>query len=590
MLWNTIRPTIRIQGESVRLRHQSRTRLAKAYSTEGGLPDALGQTRRKVLLPGPGALPVAGVRWALVRLRIHHRQRHDRTHHQGTCRSLSAQGDSRSRPGAPNILAGELVLHDLKLRQAVDGGMFETLGIAFLHLQVSPRKLVEGKFKPSRINVGYPTLRLRARNDGTWNLQGLIADPWPGPFIETPPIQIRNGTVELYPPVETGAAADQLPPSNAGALASKEASATLRSLATARAIIDHSPAILREVSLNITPEFKGSTLLNFDGAASGDGFERITFTGKVDLNTGIIELGAELSGLVISDSLRRKLPPGARRISQALALNGGVVDLTVHRLRYDPASPPESRLQFNMVARLRDGVWECPQLPFSVNNLSADVSIEERAITIKHARGTNGNTVIRASGVVALNGTEKGSMNLHVNLEDLELHDDRLRQRTPPEYMELWDLFKPHGRVNLDVHVTRQSATAPFDWVAKVHCRDVAAVYRHFPYPLEHLTGDLTFEKSTLNVNLNSQNGQPLCISGTIRKPGPDAVVQLDIKAESLPVDEAIKKAIPPDVRKVVDEFNASGLVNMRAKVVRTPMPAHLHAPKGSSDLTPTSI
>ena len=103
----------------------------------------------------------------------------------------------------PNILAGELVLHDLKLRQAVDGGMFETLGIAFLHLQVSPRKLVEGKFKPSRINVGYPTLRLRARNDGTWNLQGLIADPWPGPFIETPPIQIRNGTVELYPPVET---------------------------------------------------------------------------------------------------------------------------------------------------------------------------------------------------------------------------------------------------------------------------------------------------------------------------------------------------------------------------------------------------
>ena len=102
-----------------------------------------------------------------------------------------------------------------------------------------------------------------------------------------------------------------------------------------------------------------------------------------------------------------------------------------------------------MVAQFREGVWECPELPFTVNDLSAVVTIEDRVITIKHARGSNGNTTLSAGGVIMLDGNKKGSMDLHVNLDDLELDDERLRKKTPAEYMELWDLFKPKGRMNL---------------------------------------------------------------------------------------------------------------------------------------------
>ena len=99
----------------------------------------------------------------------------------------------------PDIFAGELVMRDVKLHQAIDGAMFETLRIPYLSLQVNPQKLAKGEFAPSKIVVGTPTLRLRRRKNGTWNLEGLLADPWPGPWIETPPIQIKNGTIELYP-------------------------------------------------------------------------------------------------------------------------------------------------------------------------------------------------------------------------------------------------------------------------------------------------------------------------------------------------------------------------------------------------------
>ena len=284
---------------------------------------------------------------------------------------------------------------------------------------------------------------------------------------------------------------------------------------------------------------------------------------------------------MVSDSLRRKLPPSPWRDSQVTTLTSGVLDLELNRLLYHPGAPPEDRLRCNMVARLRDGVWDCPLLPFPVNNLSAVVTIEDRVITIKHGRGSNGNTNLSARGVIVIEGNKKGFTDLQVELDELELDDDRLRRKTPPEFAELWDLFKPQGRINVGVHVTRARADAPVDWTARVRCRDVAAVYRHFPYPLDHLTGDLIFEKNTVSVALNSLSGRPLQLRGTIWNPGPLAVVKLAVAAESLPVDDAIKNAMPRDVRKVVDGFKASGLVNVNAKLEREPMTGADARPEG---------
>ena len=102
-----------------------------------------------------------------------------------------------------------------------------------------------------------------------------------------------------------------------------------------------------------------------------------------------------------------------------------------------------------------------------------------------------------------------------------------------------------------------------------------------FSYPLDHLTGDLIFEKNTVSVALNSLSGRPLQLRGTIWNPGPLAVVKLAIAAESLPVDDAIKNAMPRDVRKVVDGFKASGLVNVNAKLEREPMTGADARPEG---------
>jgi hypothetical protein len=132
------------------------------------------------------------------------------------------------------------------------------------------------------------------------------------------------------------------------------------------------------------------------------------------------------------------------------------------------------------------------------------------------------------------------------------------------------------------VRIVREKPGEPVDLSATVQCRDVAAVYRHFPYPLDHLTGKLSLAKNTMTFDLQTLKGaKPLSLTGTIENPGVDAIVHLDIQAEAIPIDDAIKNAMPPDVRKVVDQFNPSGVVKAHAKVVRDPWPRDPHHPEG---------
>ena len=86
--------------------------------------------------------------------------------------------------------------------------------------------------------------------------------------------------------------------------------------------------------------------------------------GTIDLLTGEITLEGDLTGLTLSETLRRRIPFEARPAAKGLALNSGVVDIELNRFRYDPRLRPGAACDTRRWRRLREGVWECPNLPF----------------------------------------------------------------------------------------------------------------------------------------------------------------------------------------------------------------------------------
>ncbi len=257
--------------------------------------------------------------------------------------------------------------------------------------------MAQGEIDLHEVHVSHPTLRLRRRRDGTWNIQGLLVYPWPGPWLErSPPILIQNGRVELSEedaesPAESekaaaASAAALIVGSGKGAGPTAERASPLAGLSPPQlpSRPGRGPAILHDLTLKIEPA--GKFLYTFEGTARGDAFDRIIVKGAFDLSTGCLELRGELTGLTLSQALCRRVPCEARPALRALALNGGVVDIELSRFRYDPNAAAAKRVAYGAVARLRDGVWDCPKLPFSINDLSALVRVENDLLTIERHR------------------------------------------------------------------------------------------------------------------------------------------------------------------------------------------------------------
>jgi hypothetical protein len=479
---------------------------------------------------------------------------------------------SSLEPGRVRIrpILGEIVLNQLQLLQRIDGTPFEVLRIPWLNIRINTRKLAKGELEAKEVVVSHPILRLRRRRDGKWNLDGLLADPWPGPWINTPPIYIQNATLELIPDDDT--------PKSQGLNTSE--SDLSQNPPTPLANAKRSSAILRDVMLKVEGNGGGPENIKFEGSARGDVFDKLLLEGTVNLVTGAITLKGDLARMTLSETLRRRIPREAVPTVNKLALNGGMVDIELKRFRYDPSAAPGARLSYHALARLREGVCECSKLPFPVNDLSAWISVEDGTVSIKEAQGSNGPTTLRVEGTMGIGDPSRAPLNMRVDLVDLEL-DQRLRKRTPAEYEDLWDVFKPRGRVSAELRVIRRQTDEPVDLSATVFCRDVAAVYRFFPYPLEHLAGQLTLEKKTLALDLHTVGGQPMRLAGTIQNPGVDAVVKLDIQAEGVQIDETLKNAMPADVLKVVKQFNPQGIVKAHATVFRKPLPLEHDRPEG---------
>jgi hypothetical protein len=518
------------------------------------------------------------------------------------------------------LLKGEVIVTNLQVFQRIDGQQFRTAHVPWLSVRLDPRQVLRGRFETREVIIIQPTLRLCRRSDGTWNFQGLIADPWPAPVIKNPPpIIIRNGKVELIgvdesefgsgSPIDSPSGSARandlardfqvvrtrearkgprgfpaLPVSSLEAMetAVSEAPREFPAIKETEAGLkpnDRGVAILRDVSLRIEAVENGR--FRFEGSARGDLFEKLTLEGSIDPTTGDTVLGGDLAGLTLSENLRRRLPTEIGPSFDALALKRGEIDLEMRRLALHPAAPPGRRFEYEMAAQLYGGVCECPSLPFKVTDLRAFVTVQGGLLSIKHAEGSNGNTILRAAGTMAMERSSSAPLDLRLDLVQLDL-DNRIQDRTPPRYAELWDVFKPSGQVDAYIHLVRQRENGPMGVGATVVCRDVAATYRHFPYRLEHLSGRLTLENQQLAVDMRGLIGErPARLTGTISHPGPDADVRLTINAESVPIDAPFLAALPPEVRKVVDQFHPAGSVKALVRVLRKPMVGPGAKPEG---------
>ena len=428
--------------------------------------------------------------------------------------------------------------------------------LPFVRLQFDPWKMIQGDWEIQKVVVAQPALRLAKGEDGRWNLDSLFANPWPiKPSGKIPAIQIVRGSLEL---VQAG-------PLSAG---------------LGEQINQPLPVVLRDLEMTIEP-VPGTRQVRFVGNAQGIWADRLQLEGTADLDAGTVDFHGSLTGLEPGLKMLGSVAPGLIDDWKKTGLADLECDIFLESATVRMVNGKPRPTSYKMRADLTRGRVQRSDLPFPLNDLRATVTVKDDQLTIERAEAYHGKTILRASGRSGLTNYRTDPLDITLHAINLQI-DHRLQRVTPPQWQNLWVEYLPKGELNVAARMVRDRPGGQVGFGVNVDCRDVSICYEFFPYPVEHIWGQITWsgdtirlgnpDKPVLEGGLRSVLGnRPAAISGTIRKPGPKAEVDLTFEAENMPVDETLLNALPPDIRKVVDAFQPTGEVQAKAVIMRRP-------------------
>jgi hypothetical protein len=208
--------------------------------------------------------------------------------------------------------------------------------------------------------------------------------------------------------------------------------------------------------------------------------------------------------------------------------------------------------------------------PYTVDHLAGALDFTQSGVVVKGLTGKHGDADVRVEGWTRGSGSGM-QYQYRVSTENMAL-DAALYAALRPEQKRMWDAFQPVGVVAADYRLSRIS---PGDKRMSVSVRlnGVRAAYRRFPYPLTGLRGTLYCDRENIIASdiVSREAGKQIRLDGKMT--GRDAgkpVYRITIDANNIPLDAALRDALPPQHREQYQRFNASGLLDVHARVFST--------------------
>ncbi|MBE3100011.1 MAG: hypothetical protein IMZ44_23065 [Planctomycetes bacterium] len=262
----------------------------------------------------------------------------------------------------------------------------------------------------------------------------------------------------------------------------------------------------------------------------------------------------------LDEDLHQALPEREQAVMQSFHLLG------LADLEGTVTTSPETggRLEYDLDIGLKNARMIYEPFPFQAEQLTGRLHLAKGTCRVESLVGFNSGARIEARGWIEQRPDDY-ALDLMLAGTDVVLGES-LRGALGPEMRSVWSHLAPRGRVDLQAHLVKafgpEEAIRHHVWVT---ARDVQMRLDLFPYPLEHVTGQLEFEGSEVQLHdVKARTGMTeFGLSGRIAysKEGPE--LDLAIRTKGLRMEGPLRDALPGPLAKAFDIIQPTGRVDL---------------------------
>jgi hypothetical protein len=409
-------------------------------------------------------------------------------------------------------------------------------------------QLNRGQLVIKKVELENPEFHVERGVDGKWNIAEVLkATPADKPV---PTFVIKGGTIHLK-----DNSPDPLP-----------------------------PITLTDVQLTLLNDPLPVLAIQMRSAAKG--FGNISARARFNRIGGGVSIGVEIAefplGEFAATTANRFAPNLATHLAGLTATAAVNADLTYTP---DAANP----WRYDVRLDLKNAKYTHPDLPWEIEKITASMRILDGRLKVDDASAlVNGAKVkisleTRTEQVAhAVNRgvpEERGLGKLEDYLQKAEVSvagvplDDDLFKYMPERIRDTRRKFSPDGQVDLGYKFWRDSS----GWKREVEMRpkQITATYEKFKYPVADLRGwvkrtDTEFAPPVVAIDLTgTAGGQLIKITGQMVGEGPDPAINLRVRGENIPLDDALVAAFPPKYAEIVRRFRGTGRGDFVAIIVQ---------------------
>jgi len=277
----------------------------------------------------------------------------------------------------------------------------------------------------------------------------------------------------------------------------------------------------------------------------------------------------------LNEQFEAVLPERARDFYHKIALSGRAVGRAQfvspashlpenYQLLIDTGQmDPMDLIDLDITAFLRDGRIFYDKFPYELNQVIAQVELNNDSLLIRSLVGHQGGSQIKLEGKMNMSGE------YDINIQgDPLLFDASLRDAFGEQERQFWDKYNPSGfaNVNLDLASTEE----PTDYYkAVIQPIDLGLEMASFKYPFDNITGMIVAEPNHIVLHdlVSVKGTQRISLSGEIDRQGPLKDYHIQLQAAAVKMDDQLKDALPGRLPNLWQTYQPGGRLDLNLTI-----------------------